>query len=83
MRMVSDRLSKFAMTCIECCKELIAPECSAHRDERQIVDLCRCPKCECHFEVISPTDTKSIADIMRRIGEILQRREVLRSRLVA
>ena len=83
MRIVSDRRSKFAMTCVQCCNELIAPEWSAHRDERQTVHLWRCPKCEYRFEVISPIDTRSIEVIMRRIEEILKRSDVLRSRLVA
>ena len=83
MRIVSDRRSKFAMTCVQCCNELIAPEWSAHRDEGQIVHLWRCPKCECRFEVISPADTRSIGLIMRRIEEVLKRRDVLQSRLVA
>ena len=83
MRILSDRRSKLAMTCVKCCNGLIAPEWSARRDERQIVHLWRCPKCECRFEVISPADTQSIEVIMRRIEEILKRRDVLRSRLVA
>ena len=83
MRIVSDRRSKFAMTCVQCCNELIAPEWSVHRDGRHIVHFWRCPQCEYCFEVISPADTKSIEVVMRRIEEILKRRDVLRSRLVA
>jgi formate dehydrogenase maturation protein FdhE len=83
MRIVYDRRSKFAMTCVQCCNELIVPVWSVHRDERQIVHLWRCPKCESRFEVISPADTRSIEVVMRRIEEILKRRDVLRSRLVA
>ena len=83
MWIVPDRRSKFAMTCVKCCNELIAPEWSARRDESQIVHLWRCPKCECRFEVISPADTRSIEVIMRRIEKTLKRRDVPRSRLVA
>ena len=43
MRIVSDRRSKFAMTCVQCCNELIAPEWSVHRDGRHIVHFSALP----------------------------------------
>ena len=79
----SDRRSTFGMDCVQCDNELIAPERSEHRDERQIVHIWRCPKCDCSFEVISPADTKSIEDIMTRVESIVTRGDVYPSRLVA
>jgi len=83
MRLVSDRRSGFGMTCVECNNDLIAPERSEHRDGRQIIHVWHCPQCDCRFEVISPTDTRSIEDIMKNIAVILTRDEVLLMRLVA
>ena len=84
MRMIaSKRRLSFGTNCVQCDNELIAPERSEYRDERQIRHLWHCSKCDCSFEVISPTDTKSIEDIMRRIKDVMRRRDVLRSRLVA
>jgi hypothetical protein len=83
MRMVSDRHRNFAMTCVQCSNELIAPEWSDHRDERHILHLWRCPKCDCCFEVISPADTKSIEKAMRRIEGILTRADAFPLRVVA
>jgi hypothetical protein len=74
--MASDRRSKLAMTCAQCSKELAFPEWSEHRDERRIIHFWRCPKCDCCFEVISPADTRSIKGIMRRIEDIMKRRDV-------
>jgi hypothetical protein len=56
----SKRRSSFGTDCVQCGIELIAPKRSEHRDERHILHLSRCPKCDCSFEVISPADTKSI-----------------------
>ena len=76
MRTASDRHSKFEMTCLQCSSELLFPERSEHRDERSIIHVWRCPKCDYCFEVISPADTKSIANIMKRIEDILTRNDV-------
>ena len=83
MRMVSTRRSTFAMKCIECEHDLIAPERSEHQDERYILHFWRCPKCDCCFEVISPADTKSIEKIMRKIDDMLAMRDVFPLPLVA
>ena len=84
MRMIaSKRRSSFGINCVQCDNELIAPERSEYRDERQIRHLWHCSKCDCSFEVILPADTKSIEDIMRRIEDNMRRRDVFRSRLVA
>jgi hypothetical protein len=79
----SKRRSSFGTDCIRCGDELIAPDRSEYRDERHILHVWRCPKCDCSFEVISPADTKSIADAMRRIEDIMRRRDASRPRLVA
>ena len=84
MRMIaSKRRSSFGTNCVQCDNELIAPERSEYRDERQIRHFWCCSKCECSFEVISPSHTKSIKEIMRRIENIMRRRDVFSSRLVA
>ena len=84
MRMIaSKRRSSFGTNCVQCDNELIAPERSEYRDERQIRHLWHCWKCDCSFEVILPARTKSMEDVMRRIKDVMRRRDVLRSRLVA
>lgn len=75
--------SSFGMGCIQCANYLIAPDRSEYRDEKQITHRWQCPKCDCCFEVISPTDIRSLKDIMRRIEDVVARRGVLSSRLVA
>ena len=70
MRMVANLRSNFGMKCIQCHNELIAPELSEYRDERHILHPWRCSKCDCCFDVISPTDTKSIRDIMTRVESV-------------
>jgi hypothetical protein len=70
--------SSFGVDCVQCDNDLIAPERSEHRDERHILHLWRCPKCDCCFEVLSPADTKSIKDIMRRIEGIMTRSDAYR-----
>jgi hypothetical protein len=80
---VSKRRSSFGIDCIQCANDLIAPDRSKYRDERQVVHLWHCPKCDFCFEVITPADTRSIEDIMRRIEDILLRRDVFLSRSVA
>jgi len=76
MKTVSNRRSSFGMKCIQCDNELIAPEWSEYRDERQVRHRWRCWECDFCFEsVVSfPADTKSIEEIMRRIEDILTRR---------
>ena len=84
MRMIaSKRRSSFGTNCFQCDNELIAPERSEYRDERQIRHLWHCSRCDCYFVVISPAHTKSIRDIMRRIEDIIRRRDAFSSRLVA
>jgi hypothetical protein len=78
----SKRRSSFGTDCVQCGNELIAPERSEHRDERHILHLWRCPKCDCSFEVISPADTKSINDVMTRIEDIMTGDDLLASRVV-
>ena len=87
----SKRRSSFGTNCVRCDNELIAPERSEYRDERQICHLWHCSKCDCSFEVILPTDTKSRADaksmenIMRKIEDIIniiRQRDAFSSRLV-
>ena len=62
---LSNQRSKFGMTCIQCSNELIAPEWSEHRNERQVRHLWRCWECDFCFEsiVTFPTVTKSMKDI--------------------
>jgi hypothetical protein len=57
------RRSSFGADCAHCGKELIAPERSEYRDERHVLHIWRCPKCDRSFEVIWSADTKSVADI--------------------
>jgi hypothetical protein len=72
MRTVASKhRSSFGTDCVQCANDLIAPDRSEYRDERQVVHLWHCPKCDCSFEVISPTDTKSIKAIMRSIEDIV------------
>ena len=48
----SYRRLSFGINCLQCDNELIAPERSEYRNERQIRHLWHCPKCDCSFEVI-------------------------------
>ena len=57
------RRSSFGAECAHCGKELIAPERSEYRDERHVLHIWRCPKCDHSFEVIWSADTKSVTDI--------------------
>ncbi len=79
----SKRRSSFGANCVRCDNELIAPERSEYRDEGQICHFWHCSRCDCSFEVIPSTNTRSIKGIMKRIEDIMKRREVLTSRLVA
>ncbi|MGA2842660.1 MAG: hypothetical protein ABSG18_21325 [Steroidobacteraceae bacterium] len=62
---LSNRRSKFGMTCVQCSNELIAPEWSEYRNERQVRHLWHCWKCDWSFEslVSFPAVTKSMKDI--------------------
>jgi hypothetical protein len=64
MPIVPNRRSSFGMSCAHCDNELIAPEWSEFRNERQVHHVWRCCECDCCFETI--VDTKSIEDIMTR-----------------
>jgi hypothetical protein len=79
----SKRRSSFGMDCIQCGDELIAPERSEYRGERQILHFWRCAKCDRCFEVISPADTKSIKEVMTRIEAIVTGGNIFPSLLVA
>jgi len=84
MRMVpSKRRSSFGANCVRCANELIAPERSEYRDEGQIRHFWHCSRCDCSFEVVPSTHTKLIEDIMRRIEDIMRRRDARSARLVA
>ena len=84
MRMLpSKRRSSFGTNCVQCDNELIAPERSEYRDEGQIRHFWHCLRCDCSFEVIPPANTKSIEDIMRRIEDVMRRRDAFSSQLVA
>jgi hypothetical protein len=56
------RRSSFGADCAHCGKELIAPERSVYRDERHVLHVWRCSKCDRSFEVIWSADKKCIAD---------------------
>jgi hypothetical protein len=57
----SKRRSSFGTECVQCGNELIAPERSEYRDERHVLHLWRCPKCDHTFEVIWSADTRFTA----------------------
>jgi len=62
---LSNRRSKFGMTCVQCSNELIAPEWSEYRNERQVRHLWHCWECDFRFAslVSFPVATKSMRDI--------------------
>ena len=68
MSMETHPSSSFGLKCIRCRDELIAPEWSECRNERQVHHFWRCWKCDCRFEslVSFPADGKSIKDVMTR-----------------
>jgi hypothetical protein len=61
MTTVSNRRSSFGMKCIQCGDELLAPEWSEYRNERQVHHVWRCWKCDCCFETFA--NIESIEDI--------------------
>jgi hypothetical protein len=62
---LSNRRSKFGMTCVQCDNELIAPELSQYQNERQIGHLWHCPECDLCFELVGsfPAVNKPAKDI--------------------
>jgi hypothetical protein len=68
---LSNRRSKFGMSCVQCSNELIAPERSEYRNERQVHHVWHCPKCNACFGslVAFPADTKSMRDI--KTGKVI------------
>ena len=80
---VSKRRSSFGTDCVQCRNELIAPSRSEYRDQRLVVHLWCCPKCDCSFEVISPADIGPMKDVMRRIEVVLRRTKASPLPLVA
>ena len=51
--MVSSRRSSFGMNCAQCENELIAPEWTEYRNERQIHHVWRCWRCDYSFETFA------------------------------
>jgi hypothetical protein len=47
---LSNRRSKFGMTCVHCDNELIAPKWSQYQSERRIRHLWHCSECDLCFE---------------------------------
>jgi hypothetical protein len=70
---LSNRRSKFGMSCLQCDNELIAPERSEYLNDRRgrAYHVWHCPKCSFCFEslVPFPADTKSMKDI--RTGDVI------------
>ena len=66
--MVSSRRCSFGITCVKCSSELIAPELSEYRNEREVHHLWRCAECDCRFEslVSFPVGNMLIKDIITR-----------------
>ena len=62
---LSNHHSKFGITCFQCNNELIAPERSEYRNERQVHHIWRCGECNFRFEsvVLFPAIDKSMRDI--------------------
>jgi hypothetical protein len=59
------------MRCLECSDELVAPEWSEYRNERQVRHLWHCWECDFRFEslVSFPAVTKSMREI--KAGNII------------
>jgi hypothetical protein len=58
----SKRRFRFGISCVHCDNELIAPEWSEYRHERQVHHVWRCSRCDCRFESIVsfPADNKLV-----------------------
>ena len=65
---LSSRRSKFGMTCVQCSSELIAPERSEFRNERQVRHLWHCWECDFCFEslISFPAVTETMRNIKTR-----------------
>jgi hypothetical protein len=61
---LTNRRSKFGMTCVQCNNDLIAPEWSQYRNARQIRHLWHCWECDFRFEslVSFPAASKAMRD---------------------
>jgi hypothetical protein len=57
------RRSTFGTDCVHCGNQLIAPERSEYRDERHVLHIWRCEKCDRSFEDIWSADKKCVTDI--------------------
>ena len=70
---LSNRHSKFGMTCVQCDNELIAPEWSYYQNERQIRHLWHCSECGLCFEsaISFPAVNKPMRDI--KTGSVIFR----------
>ena len=55
--------STFGTDCVQCGNLLIAPERSEYRDERHVLHIWRCEKCDRSFEGIWSTDKKRLPHI--------------------
>ena len=51
--MTIERRSRFGMRCVQCGDELLAPEWSECRNERQVHHVWSCWKCDCCFETVA------------------------------
>jgi hypothetical protein len=63
--MLSNRRSRFGITCVQCHEELIAPDKSEYRAGMHIRHVWHCPKCEAHFESVEqiPVEAMTADDI--------------------
>jgi len=64
----SARRSSFGMRCVQCDNELIAPQWTEHRNERQIRHLWHCWKCDCCFETVIDTKQMTGDEISRLVA---------------
>jgi hypothetical protein len=57
--------SDFGMTCVQCGDPLNAPEWSEFEDERHVLNLWCCTKCDCQFETkaVVPSIAESVIEI--------------------
>jgi hydrogenase maturation factor HypF (carbamoyltransferase family) len=63
--MLSNRRSTFAITCVQCHEELIAPDKSEYRSGTHIRHLWHCSNCSARFESIEqiPVEAMTADDI--------------------
>ena len=71
MPLESNRRSSFGINCVQCSNELIAPERSEYRNERQVHHVWHCPKCCACFGslLVFPAGSKSMRDI--KTGDVI------------